>query len=67
MISMVFSFQCLVLQVEFAQATPLAFPVCSTTHGSQIDKWTMDHMGTPKQFKKKNLPKLTINPRIKQI
>ena len=50
---MVFSFQCLVPQVEFAQATPLAFPVCSTTHGSQIDKWTMDHMGTPKQFKRK--------------
>ena len=32
--------------VEFAQATPLPFPVCSTTHGSQIDKWTMDHMWT---------------------
>ena len=58
MISMVFSFQCLVLQVEFAQATPLAFPVCSTTHGSQIDKWTMDHMWTRKPIRQEQFLKI---------
>ena len=55
---MVFSFQCLVPQVEFAQATPLAFPVCSTTHGSQIDKWTMDHMETHKPIHQEELLKI---------
>ena len=43
----VFPFQSVVCTlVEFAQATPLPFPVCLTTLGSQIDKWTMDHMET---------------------
>ena len=44
--------------VEFAQATPLPFSVCSTTHGSQIDKWTMDHMETHKPIHQEELLKI---------
>ena len=44
--------------VEFAQATPLPFPVCSTTHGSQIDKWTMDHMETRKAIRQEQFLKI---------
>ena len=33
------------------------FCVCSTSQGSQIDKWTMDHMETHGQFTKKCVKK----------
>ena len=45
--------------VEFAQATPLPFSVCSTTHGSQIDKWTMDHMETHKAIHQEQFLKIS--------